>query len=725
MLTLTAAAMAAQPRQQDRQDDGGLKDAYDGYFRIGVAINVRNLTPDQEALVTHEFNSVTCENAMKPIETHPSEGVWTFERADSIANFCRRNGLRMRGHNLLWHSQGTDWMLYDKKGNFVKKEIFLSRLKEHIFTVVSRYKDVCYCWDVVNEVVADQQRPARGNRPADPMFRQSAYYRYSVEKLGAEDAFIRYAFEFAHEADPDAILFLNDYSECDPGKCDRICTIVKNLQDQGVPVTGIGMQGHYNIYGPTADEIDAAITRYSQLVRHIHVTELDVRANQEMGGQLHFSRQGMELKPYVKALHTAMYNDLFRVLRKHRDVIEAVTFWNLSDRDSWVGTANYPLLFDKDMKPKEAYWAVRNFDPKTDTATIREDFRPSELNQHGQDYPMVNSQGYARFRVEAPQARSVIVSLGLGGHGGTVLHKGKDGLWWGTTEVPMDEGFHYYHLTVDGGTFNDPGAQNFFGSTRWESGIEIPAHDADFYAMRNVQHGRLQEVQFWSESYQCMKRAIVYTPIGYGQTEKSGQWRGRQRRYPVLYLQHGWGEDETAWSRQGHAGLIMDNLLADGQCEPCLIVMTYGETNDVRYGTLHTFEGREFERKLVDELVPYIDQNFLTLADRDHRAMAGLSMGGFETRLITLRRPEVFAYWGLMSGSLYKPEDLAGLTAKPKGIFMSCGSKENAQATTEAVAVLQAAGYNARCEISEGTGHEFLSWRRALRELLPMLWMGK
>ena len=187
MCTL-ALAMTTLPANAQKEAHG-LKDAYKDYFKVGVALNVRNLTPDQEQLVLKEYNSVTCENAMKPIETHPAEGKWTWGRADSIANFCRENGIKMRGHNLLWHSQGTDWMLYDKKGNFVKKEIFLARLKDHITTIVNRYKDIIYCWDVVNEAMADQQRPAFRGRPAQPPFRESVYYKYSVEKLGAEDAF--------------------------------------------------------------------------------------------------------------------------------------------------------------------------------------------------------------------------------------------------------------------------------------------------------------------------------------------------------------------------------------------------------------------------------------------------------------------------------------------------------------------------------------------------------
>jgi hypothetical protein len=199
-------------------------------------------------------------------------------------------------------------------------------------------------------------------------------------------------------------------------------------------------------------------------------------------------------------------------------------------------------------------------------SNIKEDFKPSTLNQPGQEYPQVNSQGYARFKVIAPKADSISVSLRLGGRGGTILHKTSDGSWMGTTAGPMDEGFHYYHLTVDGGIFNDPGAMNFYGSTRWESGIEIPAHDKEFYALKDVPHGNVQKIIFPSPSTKISRRAYVYTPPGY-ETKAN-------MRYPVLYLQHGWGEDETAWSNQGHANLIMDNLIAEGKTKPFIIVMT-------------------------------------------------------------------------------------------------------------------------------------------------------
>jgi len=362
---------------------------------------------------------------------------------------------------------------------------------------------------------------------------------------------------------------------------------------------------------------------------------------------------------------------------------------------------------------------------QTDQAAIKEDFKPSTLNQPGKEYPQVNSQRYARFRIEAPEAQSVSVSLG--GRGGTTLKKTGDGVWMGTTAQPLDEGFHYYRLSIDGGTFNDPGTLNFYGSTRWESGIEIPAHDQDFYALKDVPHGRVQQILFPSESTKTSRRAFVYTPPDYD--------KDPDKRYPVLYLQHGWGEDETAWSNQGHANLIMDNLIAEGKIRPFLIVMTYGMTNDVRTGGLASFDIGPFQTVLLDELIPYIDANFRTLSDQPHRAMAGLSMGGMETKTITLKHLDTFSHIGLFSGGSISLDDVnstPGFKEKVKLVFVSYGSRElggnrgggrggfggDPKANDDA---LKQAGINSAFYVSPDTAHEFLSWRRSLYELAPLL----
>ena len=359
---------------------------------------------------------------------------------------------------------------------------------------------------------------------------------------------------------------------------------------------------------------------------------------------------------------------------------------------------------------------------QSEQTPVTEDFKPSTLNQPGQEYPQVNSQGYARFRITAPEAQSVSVSLG--GREGTALAKMEDGSWTGTTAGPLDEGFHYYRLKIDGGTFNDPGALNFYGSIRWESGIEIPAHDRDFYALKDVPHGRVQQILFPSASTGTSRRAFVYTPPDYN--------RELTKRYPVLYLQHGWGEDETAWSNQGHANLIMDNLIAEGKIKPFLIVMTYGMTNEIKFGGLRNFDIKPFQTVLVDELIPYVDANFRTLSDQPHRAMAGLSMGGMETKTITLANLDKFSHIGLFSGGTFSLDDVnntPGFKEKVKLVFVSFGSRElgegrrgffggDPKANAEA---LKQAGINSVFYVSPNTAHEFLSWRRSLHEFAQLL----
>ena len=697
-LICIAATVQAQGRRGGPpvEDPTGYKDTYQDYFTVGVAVNMKNVTdPAQVALIKKNFSSITAENAMKPGSLQPREGEWNWQNADKIANFCRENNIPLRGHTLCWHSQFADWMFVDEKGNEVSKEVFYERLRTHIHTVVNRYKDVVYAWDVVNEAITD----------GEGTYRQSRHYKL------CGDEFIAKAFEFAREADPDALLFYNDYNAANPTKRDKIYEMVKKMKQAGVPIDGIGMQGHYNIYSPSMADVEAAIEKYSTIVDQIHFTEIDIRINEESGGGLRFNRGQDKVVPeHIRVIQEDQYASLFKLLRKHKDVITNVTFWNLSDADSWLGVNNYALPFDKEYRPKRVYSIIKNFNPALDNVEIKEDFVPSEKNQPGQEYPMVNSQGYARFRVVAPDAKSVIVSLGLGGQGGTVLRKNAEGVWMGTTNGPMDEGFHYYHLTIDGGIVNDPGAKNYYGSVRWESGIEIPAEDQDFYAVKDVPHGQVTQVLYPSAATGQTLRAFVYLPP---------QYDGK-KKFPVLYLQHGWGEDETAWSNQGHANLIMDNLIAEGKCNPFIIVMTYGLTNGARIGGLARFDFTVFEKVLVDELIPYIDSHFKTIAKKEMRAMAGLSMGAMETRNITLARPEVFGYYGLLSGGVYSPADIK-TSDQVKLIFLSTGEKENPASILKATEDLNAAGIKAVGYVSKGTAHEFQTWRRSLKEMAPLL----
>ena len=339
---------------------------------------------------------------------------------------------------------------------------------------------------------------------------------------------------------------------------------------------------------------------------------------------------------------------------------------------------------------------------------VVEDFKPSAVNQQGKQFPQVNSEGRVRTSISAPQANKVQLDIGGVKYD---LVKDEKGVWTGES-APQDEGFHYYQLNIDGASVPDPGTLYFYGAGRWGSGIEIPAKDQDFYANKNVPHGQVIEKIYYSKVNDAMRRCFIYTPPGYN--------KDTQKRYPVLYLQHGGGENETGWAAQGKAGLIMDNLIAEGKIKPFIIVMTYGMTNEIKFGGLRNFDIKPFQTVLVDELIPYIDANFNTIADQPHRAMAGLSMGGMETKTITLNKPEVFSHYALLSGGTYAPDDIKD-KSKVKLIFVSCGSKERPDGVKSSAEALKAAGINAVSYVSEGTAHEFLTWRRSLYQLAPML----
>lgn len=331
-----------------------LKDVYHDYFDIGVAVSGRALKTDQGPFIIQQFNSLTAENAMKLEVLQPKQGVYNWREADSIAAFARRNGLKLRGHTLCWHNQVPDWFFYDANNNLVTKEELLRRLQEHISTVVTRYKDVVYAWDVVNEVISDNDSET---------YRNSLWY-----KIAGED-FIAKAFEYAHVADKKALLFYNDYNEINAVKRGKIITMIKALQQKGVPIHGVGLQAHWAITEPTEEQLTATLEDFSKLGLKMHITELDVSVyNKE-----HTSRKWQPADSdtlYTKEKEAAQaeaYKMFFRLFRQYRKYISSVTFWNISDRHSWLDyfpvdrRKDYPLLFDKNLLPKKAYWEVIRF----------------------------------------------------------------------------------------------------------------------------------------------------------------------------------------------------------------------------------------------------------------------------------------------------------------------------------------------------------------------------
>ena len=258
---------------------------------------------------------------------------------------------------------------------------------------------------------------------------------------------------------------------------------------------------------------------------------------------------------------------------------------------------------------------------------IVEDFKPTEVNQPGKLYPQVNSERRVRVQILAPDAKSVQFDIGGVKYD---MRKDSDGLWTGESD-PQDEGFHYYQLNIDGASVPDPGTLYFYGAGRWGSGIEIPAHDQDFYAVRNVPHGLVSELIYFSEVTQHWRRCFVYTPADYEQNTNE--------RYPVLYLQHGSFEDETGWVKQGKANLIMDNLIDSKKAVTMILVMDNGYAYKPHKNTINgsgSYPVSVFEEVMMNEVIPLIDSKFRTIPDRKDRAIAGLSMGANQTMRIIM-----------------------------------------------------------------------------------------
>ena len=331
----------------------GLKDYYKDYFLMGVAVSPQGLKGAEGELIKQQFNSITPENAMKMGPIHPEENRYFWKDADEIVQFAQDNKVRVRGHNLLWHEQTPKWLFKDAAGKQVSKEVLLKRLKDHIDTVVKRYKGKIYAWDVVNEAISDNPQE---------FLRNSEWYQ-----ICGED-FIVKAFEYAHAADPKAVLFYNDYNTERPEKRERVYKLLKKLKDAKVPIDAVGLQGHWSLEEPTEAELRKAIEQYSSLGLKVQITELDVSIYPwEKDRRERRPGESDAYTPELEQKQTEQYKMFFRVFRDYKNVLTGVTFWNISDRYTWLdtypvaGRKNYPLLFDQNQKPKKAFWEVVKF----------------------------------------------------------------------------------------------------------------------------------------------------------------------------------------------------------------------------------------------------------------------------------------------------------------------------------------------------------------------------
>lgn len=327
----------------------GLKDYFS--IPIGVAVTPYNLKGDQANFILTEFNSLTAENAMKMGPIHPKENEYNWKDADSIVAFAQRNHLRVRGHNLCWHNQAPQWMFVDSSGKTVTKEVLLQRLKDHITTVVNRYKGKVYAWDVVNEAISD--------KPGE-------YLRNSQWLQICGEEYIAKAFQWAHEADPKAVLFYNDYNEINAMKREKMYRLVKSLKDSGVPIGGIGLQGHWAVNEPSKGQLDSTIKRFADLGLKVQITELDISVypKEHVARERRTEDADTTFTPEKEQKQVEVYKNCFEVFRKYRNMISGITFWNVSDRRSWLddfpvrGRKDHPLLFDRNFQPKKAYYEV-------------------------------------------------------------------------------------------------------------------------------------------------------------------------------------------------------------------------------------------------------------------------------------------------------------------------------------------------------------------------------
>ena len=347
----------------------------------------------------------------------------------------------------------------------------------------------------------------------------------------------------------------------------------------------------------------------------------------------------------------------------------------------------------------------------------------AETNIDGADYPRVDKDGRVYFCIRSPRSSHLMVDICGKKY---PMQQEADGFWTCVTD-PLVVGFHYYFLVADGMNVIDPATTAYFGCNRVAGGIEIPeGAEGNYYRLqKDVSHGQVRSVDYYAASQGQFRHAMIYTPADYD--------TNTGKRYPVLYLQHGMGEDETGWSSlQGRANVILDNMIAAGQCESMIVVMESGDTQaPFGYGgTTHANYGQSFVDALHADLIPMVDKTFRTLADREHRAMAGLSWGGRQTWLGALPHLDKFSYIGTFSGALFGMDvhtvangvfnDADAFNRQVHYLFLGCGTEENF-GTQAMVKELQGMGINAHLYESQGTAHEWLTWRRCLKEFLPHL----
>ena len=490
---------------------------------------------------------------------------------------------------------------------------------------------------------------------------------------------------------------------------ERLVTLARKAQQDGV-IKGVLMhQGESDTGDPEwADKVQQV---YDRLLGDLQLKpeEVPLLAGEvvQAGGEGQCIAMNRQIDELPKTLHTAQ-------------VVSSTGCTNLPDKLHFdaAGYRELGRRYGEKMLSLLGYQVRSPF-------TVPADARTAETTIPGNDFPKVDSERRAYFRVNAPDAHRVQVDICGKKYD---MRRDEHGVWCAVTD-PLQVGFHYYFLNIGGMNAVDPATETFFGCNRQAGGIEIAeGPEGDYYRPHpDVPQGQVRSLYYYAQSTREWRHAMVYTPACYEQGK---------HRYPVLYLQHGMGEDETGWSRQGRMQHIMDNLIAQRKAVPMIVVMESGDVKapprpgDHRQG-FSTY-GASFYQVMLHDLIPTIDRKFRTLKDRDHRAMAGLSWGGHQTFDMVLRHPELFSYMGTFSGAIFGLDVKTaydGIFTRPDDfnrqihyLFMSCGSEELPRFQTDKTAdALRQAGIRVDLQISEGTDHEWLTWRRGLSQFVPHL----
>ena len=796
---LQSNGLADEPKQSEAKPTPTLKETFKDLFDVGTALN-RSMTGGQAfrrsaeevqsdiALAKRHFNHVVAENDMKWQMIHPRPGAdgYDFQPADDLVSFAHSNNMSIAGHTLVWHSQTPNWVFegshqppdgqgdasnsgnrppeslpgqaggggrgvpggpggfggfrgFDLNGPRASRDELLERMRDHIHTVVRRFKGKVKVWDVVNEAISDDGTEVLRRSP------------WSVI-IGPD--FIAKAFEYAHEADPDAVLRYNDYGLEKPEKRKKLVQLIKSLQEQKVPISAIGSQAHSNV-ATTFDQMDQALTEMETLGLPIHITELDV--NSAAAGQRGTgadiasnaaATQGNLVEDADKRLSEA-YAGLFRAFVKHKDAIEVVTFWGVNDAVSWRSRGQ-PLLFDGKNQPKTAFDAVimtaaiKTAIPNTQPprGAISDGGRGDELAS-----PIVDAERRITFRVKAPQAN--LISLTCDFQAETPMTKSAEGVW-SVTVGPIDPDVYNYNFVVDGVRTIDPGnslAKIGYYTSTLTSVLNVPGSEPAFYDVKDVPHGEIRTHIYKSNSNKVVRELNVYVPPGYDENPDG--------RYPVLYLLHGNANDHHSWQRYGRANEILDNLLAERSIKPMLVVMPLGYGGASINGDGHgmaassgpnnrstpapsaTGRGEPdlYERDILEDVIPMIDKKYRTISDPRSRAIFGFSMGGGQSGRIGLRHLDVFSHVGVMSAGAGRPGE-TGLVSqlatnvdetnkKLDLLWIGCGRDDFAFPGASSFAKeLKEAGIKHTFVESSG-GHHWRVWRRYLYEVAPKLFAAK